>query len=581
MIRYLKKLFGLSDTGAKNLYKASIACAITNMAIMASSGILYLFLKESVMPIMEGKTPKFNIPIYLGYSIFILIIIYICNYIQYNATFLSAYLESATKRITLAEKLRILPLSYFGNKNLSDLTTTIMGDTASLETAFSHFVPQLFGALVSTSIISISILFMNFKMGLSLIWVVPVSFIIVIGTKKIQDMANLKNKEIQLKYIDGIQECIENVKDIKANNQKDKHIKNMDKKLTMYENHSIKSELITGIFVTSAQMILKLGITTSVIMGINLLLKGEIDIFIFIIFMMVATRIFDPLSAALINLSAIYNSLIKVKRMKDVEEHPIQTGKECSEYNGWDIMFDNVKFSYNKGENVLNGVSFTAKQGEITALVGPSGGGKSTVAKLASRFWDINSGKILLGGIDIATVDPEDLMKNYSIVFQDVLLFNNTVMENIRIGKKDARDEEVYAAAKAARCHEFISKMEAGYQTMIGENGCVLSGGERQRISIARALLKDAPVVLLDEATASLDIENETLIQDAISRLIRNKTVIVIAHRMRTIAQADKIIVLENGKVSEEGRHKELINNNGLYAKMVELQVKSANWVLE
>lgn len=581
MINYLKNLFSLSDKGAKDLYKASISCCITNIALMASVSILYIFLKDTVKPIIEGHIFILNLPAYLIYSIVIFIIVYICNFIQYNSSFLASYSESATKRITLAEKLRKLPLSYFGNKDLSDLTTTIMADTAGLETAFSHYIPQLFGAIVSTCIVSISMLFINFKMGISLIWVVPISFLLLITTKKIQDRANIKNKKIKLIYIDGIQECIDNVKDIKSNNQIDKHMGIMEEKLTAYEEYSIKSELTSGILVTSAQMILKLGITTSVIIGVTLLLRGEVDIFIFIVFIMVATRIFDPLSGALINLSAIYNSLLRVDRMNEIEKHPIQEGVTSSNYNGWDVNFDNVKFSYNEGENVLNGVSFTAKQGEITALVGASGGGKSTIAKLAPRFWDIDSGKITLGGVDISKVEPETLMKNYSIVFQDVLLFNNTIIENIRIGKKDASDEEVYAAAKAARCDEFINKMPDGYQTTIGENGCILSGGERQRISIARALLKDAPVVLLDEATASLDIENESLIQDAISKLIKNKTVIVIAHRMRTISQADKIIVLDAGKIAEIGKHKELLEKNGLYSRMVDLQLKSSNWVFD
>ncbi|NMS90445.1 ABC transporter ATP-binding protein [Clostridioides difficile] len=581
MINYLKNLFSLSDNGAKDLYKASISCCITNIALMASVSILYIFLKDTVMPVIEGSMLVLNLPIYLAYSIAIFIIVYICNFIQYNSTFLASYSESATKRITLAEKLRKLPLSYFGNKDLSDLTTTIMADTESLETAFSHYIPQLFGAIVSTCIVSISMLFINFKMGISLIWVVPISFLLLIATKKIQDRANIKNKKIQLIYIDGIQECIDNVKDIKSNNQIDKHMDIMEKKLTAYEKYSIKSELTSGILVTSAQMILKLGITTSVIIGVTLLLRRDVDIFMFIVFMMVATRIFDPLSGALINLAGIYNSLLRVNRMNEIEKYPIQEGAISNNYNGWDVNFDNVKFSYNQGANVLNGISFTAKQGEITALVGASGCGKSTIAKLAPRFWDIDSGKITLGGVDISKVEPETLMKNYSIVFQDVLLFNNTIIENIRIGKKDASDEEIYEVAKAARCDEFINKMPDGYQTIIGENGCILSGGERQRISIARALLKDAPVVLLDEATASLDIENESLIQDAISKLIKNKTVIVIAHRMRTISQADKIIVLDEGKISEIGTHKELSKNNGIYSRMVELQLKSSNWILE
>lgn len=581
MTKTFKKTFALSNQGEKDLTSASIACFLMNIAIMGTVGILYMFLKESIIPILEGKTPEYNLLSYFIYSAVILTVLYICIYRQYNSTFIASYKESANKRIGLAEKLKLLPLSFFGKKDLSDLTTTIMTDTAGLETAFSHFIPQLFGAVASTCIVSVSLLFFNLKMALSLIWVIPVSFLLVILTKKFQERFNLKNKAIQLVYADGIQESIDNVKDIKANNQIEGHMKMMDEKLTAFEKQAIKTEVVTGIFITAAQMVLKIGVTTSVIMGVSLVLKNEMDIFTFIVFMMVATRIFDPLNNALINLAAIYGASIKVNRMKLIENHEIQRGNKCSDYNGWDIEFDNVKFSYNEDTSVLNGVSFVAKQGEVTALVGPSGGGKSTVAKLASRFWDIDKGSISLGGIDIKQVEPEDLMKQYSIVFQDVMLFNNTVMENIRIGKKDATDEEVYAVAKAARCDVFINQMENGYQTLIGENGCTLSGGERQRLSIARALLKDAPVVLLDEATASLDIENESLIQEAISRLIKDKTVIVIAHRMRTIASADNIVVLENGKVVEQGKHSKLIDNNKLYKKMLDLQVKSKDWVLD
>lgn len=581
MVKLLKKHFGLSDEGAINLYKASIACFVTNIFIMGLVGILFLFMKETINLVMNDAVPEYNIIFYFLYSIVLLVILYICIHKQYNLTFLCSYEESANKRISLAERLRKLPLSFFGKRDLADLTTTIMTDTASLETAFSHFIPELFGAVISTIVVSISIIFIDFEMGISLIWVVPVSFLLVIITKKYQDIGNIKNKEIQLDYADGIQECIENIKDIKSNNQVDKHMERIDDKLKAFEKNAVKAELVTGIFVTSAQMILKIGVTTSVITGVYRLTSGEIDLFTFIVFMMVATRIFDPLAGALINLAAVFASLLKVKRMKEVEYHPIQEGEKEKVYKKWDIEFQNVHFEYNQGEKVLNGVSFKARQGEITALVGPSGGGKSTVAKLASRFWDPSHGRIILGGNDVTAIEPEELMENYSIVFQDVVLFNNTIMENIRIGKKDATDEEVYKAAKAARCHTFIEKLEDGYKSMIGENGCILSGGERQRISIARALLKDAPVILLDEATASLDIENESLIQEAISKLINDKTVIVIAHRMRTIAQADNIVVLKEGRVEEQGNHTELIDKNNIYSKMVQLQIESNNWVLE
>lgn len=581
MTKFFKRKFGLSSKGANDLSKASICCCLTNISIMLSIGILYLLLSQTVGHLFDEQKPILNVWLYIGLNAIVLSLMFVLHLCQYNSTFVASYSESSSQRITLAEKLRKLPLSFFGNRDLSDLTTTIMADTAGLETAFSHFIPELFGALASTLIVSIGMFFMDWHMALALVWVVPVSFGIAISARKIMNQANRNTKNIKLAAVDGIQEYIETIKDIKANNQSQKHLKVLNKKLNNFETSSIKSELTVGIFVTSAQMILRVGIATTVVVGVTRLASGQIDLLLFLAFMMAATRVFDPLSGALINLAAIYNSLLQVDRMKEVANYPVQQGANDVSYKSSDIIFDNVHFSYNTGENVLNGVSFTAKQGEITALVGPSGGGKSTASKLAARFWDINSGKITLGGTDISKVEPETLLKQYSIVFQDVLLFNNTVMENIRIGRKSATDEEVLAAAKAARCNEFILKMPDGYNTMIGENGSTLSGGERQRLSIARALLKDAPVILLDEATASLDVENETLIQDAISKLIKNKTVIVIAHRMRTVAGADKIVVLKDGKVAECGKPDELMRKNGVYANMVKLQTQSAEWTLK
>lgn len=581
MSEFFKNRFGLSEQGAKDLTKASISCCFTNIGIMMSIGILYLLLSQTVEYLFVDQRPIINVWLYLALSAVVLALIFVLHFNQYNSTFVASYSESSAQRITLAEKLRKLPLSFFGNRDLADLTTTIMADTAGLETAFSHFIPELFGALASTLIVCIGMIFMDWRMGLALVWVVPVSFGITISAKKIMDQSNRKTKSIKMAAADGIQEYIETIKDIKANNQLEKHINLLNKKLNRFEKSSIKSELTVGIFVTSAQMILRVGIATTVIVGVTLLAAGEIDLLLFLAFMMAATRVFDPLSGALINLAAIFNSHLQVERMKEIINCPVQTGANKVLYKSSDIVFHDVHFSYNTGETVLDGVSFTAKQGEITALVGPSGGGKSTASKLAARFWDVNSGTITLGGTDISMVEPETLFKQYSIVFQDVLLFNNTVMENIRIGRQNATDQEVLAAAKAARCDEFVLKMPNGYNTMIGENGSTLSGGERQRLSIARALLKDAPVILLDEATASLDVENETLIQDAISKLVRNKTVIVIAHRMRTVAGADKIVVLKDGKAAECGKPNELMSKNGLYANMVKLQAQSAQWTLK
>ncbi|MDR5587098.1 MULTISPECIES: ABC transporter ATP-binding protein [Clostridium] len=580
MVNYLRYKFALSEQGAKDLIKASIACTLTNISLMFPIGIIYILLKEMIDPILNGGNPSFNLGKYIVLSIVVLILIFVFQYFQYNKTFFASYTESANKRISLAEQLRKLPLSFFGKKDLSDLTTTIMGDCAGLETAFSHYIPELIGAVLSVIIASIGLFVMDWKLSIALLWVIPVAFIIVVIGKAQQDKVNNINKQIKLDYNDNIQECIETIRELKANNKSNSYLKELDKKLKKSESIQIKAELNTAMFVVSAQMLLKIGIATVVLVGGMSLLKGETDLLTFIMFLIAASRIFDPLSSSLINLAAIFSTLLQIKRMQEIEGQKIQTGIDNATYNGYDMCFENVGFSYNDNEQVLNNVSFIAKQGEITALVGPSGGGKSTAAKLAARFWDIDKGTITLGGTDISQVDPEHLLKNYSIVFQDVVLFNNTVMENIRIGKRNATDEEVIKAAKAARCEEFISKMPQGYKTIIGENGCTLSGGERQRLSIARALLKDAPVVLLDEATASLDVENETKIQEAISELVKNKTVLVIAHRMRTVAGADKIVVLSDGHVAEMGSPKELLNNDGIYTNMVRLQKKSSEWKL-
>ncbi len=453
-----------------------------------------------------------------------------------------------------------------------------MTDCAGLETAFSHYIPEFIASVISVLFIGISLFIMEWRMALALLWVVPVAFLITAGGKVHQDKINLMNKQAQLERADGIQECIETVKEIKANNQTEKYLSELDNKLKASEKISIKAELHVAMFVVSAQMILRIGVATVVLIGSILLINGETDFFTFLMFMIAASRVFDPLSGSLINLAAMFNSLLQINRMKKIEEQPIQTGTELVSYQGYDICFEHVGFAYNDGETVLKDVSFTARQGEVTALVGPSGGGKSTAAKLAARFWDVTKGKITLGGVDISGVEPETLLYNFSIVFQDVVLFNNTVMENIRLGKRNATDEEVLEAAKAAQCDEFVNRMPKGYQTMIGENGSTLSGGERQRISIARALLKDAPVVLLDEATASLDVENESYIQNAIAHLVKNKTVLVIAHRMRTIVGADKIIVLENGEVAEQGNHEELLAKQGLYNRLWLIQSKASQW---
>lgn len=479
-----------------------------------------------------------------------------------------------------AEKLRTLPLTFFHQRDLADLTSTIMGDCANFEHAFSHTVPQFFGAVISTGIVCIGLLIFNWQMGLALLWVAPISFAIVILSRKWQEKLSKKHMNARLELAEGIQECLETVQDIKACNQEEDYLRKLDAKMDAAEKAQISSEMTTASLLTTGQMFLRLGLATVIVVGNSLVVSGDTSLFTYILFLIAASRLYDPLSGAMSNMAELFSVQLQVNRLKEIEEYPEETGEKNIHTNGYDITFDHVQFSYEKGKPVLRDVSFTAKQGQVTALVGPSGGGKSTVAKLAAKFYPLDGGRILLGGTDIAPLNSTMLMKNFSIVFQDVVLFNNTIMENIRVGKKDATDEEVIAAAKAAQCDEFISKLSDGYQTVIGENGSTLSGGECQRLSIARALLKDAPVILLDEATASLDVDNETEIQNAISRLVKGKTVLIIAHRMRTVEAADNIVVLSDGIVAENGTHEELMKENGLYHRLVDLQTASANWKL-
>ena len=577
---YLQKKFALSGQGGKDLTKAIFCCALTNISLMFPMGILFLFMERLTGPLVGLEAPDMGIGGYVGISVVLLAVIGFFEHLQYNATFLSSYQESANMRIRLAERLRKLPLSFFGKRDLADLTTTIMADCAFVEKAFSHFIPELIGALISTVLIGVGLLAANWRMGIAVLWVAPVSFLLAALTRPLVDRMERIQKGKKIAASDGIQECIENIQDIRANNQSADYLEKLDQKIMDVESITVKLELLNGTLVTSAQMILKIGMATTVLVGASLLVSGSISFMIFLMFMLAATRLYQPLSGCLQNLSAVYSTLLVVERMKSIEEQKIQQGREDAAYRGYDIVFDRVGFSYKEGEPVLREVSFTARQGQVTALVGPSGGGKSTSAKLAARFWDIDKGTITIGGCDISKIEPETLLKSFAIVFQDVVLFNNTIMENIRLGRKGASDEEVLAAARAAQCEEFISRLPEGYQTRIGENGSTLSGGERQRLSIARALLKDAPIILMDEATASLDVENETLVQEAISNLVKDKTVLIIAHRMRTVAGADQIVVLKDGCVAEQGTPEKLLENNGIYRHMTELQNRSLSWSL-
>lgn len=570
----LKHKYALSDNGAKGMIKAFVAVTLADLVLMLPVGLLYMLSSY----LLDGGLPREKFGFFIIAIIAVLILIALTAVFQYRSTFLSTYIESGVRRRTLAEKLRKIPLSFFGKKDLADLTNTIMSDCSLIETGSSHWIPELVGSIVSAAIVVISLFFFDWRMALAAVWVMPVAFIIVISSKTVMSKVHDKTMKYRVECLDGIQEGLETLRDLRSYNMTDTYMEGLNRKIKAVENHAIVSEFANAAFVCSAQMILKLGIGTVAVVGSSLLIKGEISVLTFFMFLLVVTRMYEPFQIALQNVAAIISLDANCRRMDEILSHEEQTGSETLDNKGCDIKFDHVAFSYKDGEQVLSDVSFTAKQGEVTALIGPSGGGKTTVSRLAARFWDNDKGTITVGGMNVSKIDPEKLLSLYSIVFQDVTLFNNTVMENIRIGKKDATDEEVMAAARLANCEDFVEKMPEKWNSMIGENGSELSGGERQRISIARAFLKDAPIILMDEATASLDVDNESLIQESISKLIRNKTVLIIAHRMRSVDGVDKIVVLRDGNVAEQGSPEELRKANGIYKHMAEMQLSSDQW---
>lgn len=577
---YFQKKYALSEQGAKDLRKGILYSVLEYLSLMLPVALLACVLNDLLAPLLGTEEKGANVGLYLLVGMVILVIMFAMHYMQYTITYMGTYQESERRRISLAEKLRNMPLRFFKEHDLSDLTGTIMGDCAGFEHAFSHTVPQFWGSMISTAIVCAALLIFDWRMGLALLWVAPAAFAIVLLSRKLQTKRGQKHMDDKLALADGIQECLETVQDIKACNLETEYLRKLDRKMEAAEKSQISSEMLTASLVTCGQMFLRLGLATVIVVGNVLLLKEDLTLFSYILFLIAASRLYDPLSGAMTNMAELFAVDLQVKRLKTIQNYEEAPKQKEYQTNGYDITFDHVKFAYDPEKPVLKDVSFTAKQGQVTALVGPSGGGKSTVANLAAGFYDVDGGKITLGGTELAMIDSVAMMKDFSVVFQDVVLFNNTVMENIRVGRKGATDEEVMAAAKAAHCHEFIEKLPDGYQTVIGENGSTLSGGECQRLSIARALLKDAPVILLDEATASLDVDNETEIQEAISGLIKDKTVLVIAHRMRTVENADQIIVLDGGVVAEHGTHEELMRKNGLYAKLVKIQTASAQWKL-
>ena len=578
MIEVIKRRFALSTKGAKDFCKGVFFTTLLDIVLMLPAVFVFLFLEEYLRPVFQPSVSvTHGILYYSILGIIFMIVMYIFAVLQYRSTYTTVYDESANRRISLAEKLRKLPLAFFGEKNLSDLTATIMDDCTDLEHTFSHAVPQLFASIISILLITVGMAFYNWQLTIALFWVVPLAAAILLFSKKEIQKSNESNYLNKRMVTEHIQEGLDTIQEIKSYNQERDYLEKLDASIDTYEKVLTRNELVLGILVNGSQSVLKLGLASVIIVGANLLASGTIDLFTYLIFMVIGSRVYAPISEVMNNIAALFYLDVRISRMNEMEALPVQHGTTDFTPKGYDIEFQQVDFAYEQGKQILKNLSFTARQGEKTALVGPSGSGKSSAARLAARFWDIQSGKITLGGQDISRIDPETLLTNYSVVFQEVVLFNASIMDNIRIGKRDATDEEVRRVARLAQCDEFVTKMPQGYQTIIGENGETLSGGERQRISIARALLKDAPIVLLDEATASLDVENETKIQAGISELVRNKTVLIIAHRMRTVANADKIVVLENGSVAEMGTPEELKKKNGIFARMVNRQVTNMN----
>ena len=576
----LRDSLGLTDVGAKNFRRGVFFCTLANLVLMAPIGILFLLVSDFMDHLVAGAPLPALAP-YLAGCVGIRALMVLTQWAEYANTYHKVYEESARKRTDLAEHLRRLPLSFFGRRDLSDLTNAIMKDCSDQERMFMHVMPQLFGTGLSTAIVIVGIFFYDWRLALAAFWVVPAALLVMALTGKHQQRKAQAMEDARLEVADGVQEFLECAQEIRATNRSAAHLDALAAKLDAFERRQVASELTTGVFVTSAQAFLKLGIGTTVFVGATLLVSGQTDFMTYFAFLLVVTRVYDPVNLILQSIGELLSMRLSIRRTQELAAEKPMEGSTDFAPRGHDVVFEDVSFSYGDGEQVLRDVSFTAREGEVTALVGPSGSGKSTVAKLAARFWDADAGSVRVGGVNVADVDPETLLADYAEVFQDVVLFDDTVMGNIRLGRVGATDEEVLAAARAAMCDEFVSRMPQGYDTVIGENGGRLSGGERQRISIARAILKDAPVVLLDEATASLDVENETQVQRALSRLLAGKTVLVIAHRMRTVANADKIVVLKEGRVAEQGAPAELMaREGGLYRRMVELQTEASGWSL-
>lgn len=569
MVSYFIKRYAMSEKGAINLKKAIISHTLVNLTKLFAPIIAFMFLFQYIGTLKGLKNYNFTPVHYVALIIAMMIVMFLIARWDYVRLYTNVYNESASSRISLAERLKKLPLSYFGKRDLADLAETMMNDMNLYETIFSHAVPQMYSTTISTSIIAFMLIIYNWKLALAALWVIPISILIIFLSKRSQKKIVQNWIDDNRKVFDDLQEKIEQIEQIKSYNLEDRMLTDFFEKLNKSTKQKTKGEVVAGTLTGVAAAILKLGIISVAVVGVNMLMSGEVSVLVYIAFLMLTTSIYLPIEGIITFMSMIVMLDAVVGRIKEIKTMPVQEGKNQMNINSYDIEFKDVHFGYDD-YSVINGVSFTAKQGEITALIGPSGSGKTTLAKLAARFWDVDSGKIIIGGEDISEIDPETLLKNFSIVFQDVILFNSSIKDNIRIGRKDASDEEIIKAARIARCYDFIDKLPDGIDTVIGENGQRLSGGERQRISIARAILKDAPIILLDEATASLDVENESLIQEALSELIKDKTIMVIAHRLRTIRNANKIVLLNAGKIEAMGTDDELCKSSRYYKNMLE-----------
>lgn len=577
----LRKAFALTEEGYASLKKGALACVAANLALMAPVMVIYLVTNDFIAHLVDPSAPLPELAPYLLGIAAVLVLLFFTQFVQYTGTYTIVYAESARKRIAIGERLRRLPLSFFGKRDLSDLTAVVMKDCADQERIFSHIIPQLIGTGISTTFVSAMLIAFDWRLGLAAVWPIPIAVAVIAASSRYQDRVIRSKNEAALRYADGLQEFVECAREIRSTRQTSASLDDLSARAGAVEKTKFDAEIAVGVFVTGMSAFLRLGMATTILVGANLVVAGSCDLIVFFAFLLVVTRLYDPAAVILASTAELIDLRYNLARLRAIEEHPVQEGALGFSPRGHDIEFDHVTFSYGEDlATVLDDVSFVAKEGEVTALVGPSGGGKSTVAKLAARFWDAGAGTVRVGGVDVTKVDPETLLTDYAEVFQDVVLFDASIMDNIRLGKRSATDEEVLAAARAANCDEFVNRMPEGYRTLIGENGSRLSGGERQRISIARALLKDAPIVLFDEATASLDVENETKIQAALSVLLKGKTVLVIAHRMRTVENADKVVVLAEGKVVEQGAPADLLARKGMFARMVKLQKDSESWEL-